>query len=68
MPVTSTETLKQRVRAAYRDGDNNPSVQAWKIQLLGRGYRTVNGKRGGISFEWVGHVAESSPLWREVRG
>lgn len=68
MPVTSTETLKQRIRAAHTDGDNNPSVRAWKIQLLSRGYRTVEGKRGGVRFEWIGQVADDSPLWREVQG
>lgn len=66
MPITSTETLKQHIRAAYRAGGNDPGLKVWKIILLSRGYRTMIGKRGGVRFEWVGHVADDSPLWREV--
>ena len=72
MSVTSTETLKERIRGFYRtdleDIDNamRESVRAWKTMLLCRGYQSVRGKRGGVKFVWVGHVPEDSPLWKEV--
>ncbi len=51
--MASNPQAQDKIRQAFADKDAQ-AFSDWVLILLGRGYATRLGARGGISFKWVG--------------
>lgn len=58
--MISNSAIKQRIKEAFQAKDAN-KFSAFALALLDRGYTTKLGKRGGISFKFVGVGSAITP-------
>ena len=61
-----TEDLKREARELARSGQHAERLSQIRTILLCRGYALRRGKRGGVTFQYVGVVPDNSPLWAEI--